>query len=544
MNQKKENWGSRVGLILAMAGSAVGIGNFLRFPIQAIQNGGGAFIIPYIVSFVLLGLPLVMVEWSTGKFGGLHGHHSPPMIMQRLDHHKIWRYTGSLGLFSSLIISSYYCYIESWILSYAIHSVIGSFRGMTETEISAFFDTYLNLKESTFGIPYDTLLCFIFCLWLNIFIISKGINKGIERVAKICMPMLLFFGLFLVVKAYSLKAGDNGAICDGTTAIDFLWTPDFNSLSNPKIWLAAAGQVFFTLSLGMGAIQTYASYLKRDEDIALSSMTSAFTNEFTEIILGSAIIIPIAVGYLGIDKVVELAQTGGFGLGFRTMPYLFGQWGDFLSAMAGLAFFGLLFFAAITSSLSTTQPFVAFLSNSYNWSQKSTSYTLGAIILIIALPCIFFFEKGVFDQYDFWGGTVALFLFATIEAIAFSWVMGIEKGWKLINYHADMQIPKFFKYVLKYVTPTMLITIFLAALFKPKNDDWSLISLKGWPLDDSAIIAELTHQGISADDPNIAYIDGARIGMAILLVLVCVLIWHASYTREQRILKERREGKS
>lgn len=109
MNQKKENWGSRVGLILAMAGSAVGIGNFLRFPIQAIQSGGGAFIIPYIVSFVLLGLPLVMVEWSTGKFGGLHGHHSPPMIMQRLDHHKIWRYTGSLGLFSSLIISSYYC---------------------------------------------------------------------------------------------------------------------------------------------------------------------------------------------------------------------------------------------------------------------------------------------------------------------------------------------------------------------------------------------------------------------------------------------------
>ena len=378
---------------------------------------------------------------------------------------------------------------------------------------------------------------------LNIFIISKGINKGIERVAKICMPMLLFFGLFLVVKAYSLKAGDNGAICDGTTAIDFLWTPDLDSLSNPKIWLAAAGQVFFTLSLGMGAIQTYASYLKRDEDIALSSMTSAFTNEFTEIILGSAIIIPIAVGYLGIDKVVELAQTGGFGLGFRTMPYLFGQWGDILSALAGLAFFGLLFFAAITSSLSTTQPFVAFLSNSYNWSQKSTSYTLGAIILIIALPCIFFFEKGVFDQYDFWGGTVALFLFATIEAIAFSWVMGIEKGWKLINYHADMQIPKFFKYVLKYVTPTMLITIFLAALFKPKNDDWSLISLKGWPLDDSAIIAELTHQGISADDPNIAYIDGARIGMAILLVLVCVLIWHASYTREQRILKERREGK-
>lgn len=543
MAQKKDNWGSRIGLILAMAGSAVGIGNFLRFPIQAIQNGGGAFIIPYIVSFVLLGLPLVMIEWSTGKFGGLHGHHSPPMVMQRLDHHKIWRYTGSLGLFSSLIICSYYCYIESWILSYAIHSVIGTFKGMTEVETSAFFNTYLNLDESTFGFPHDTFICFVFCLALNIYILSKGISKGIERVAKVCMPLLLLFGLFLVFKAYTIKAGVDGAVCDGTDAIDFLWTPDFGSLANPKIWLAAAGQVFFTLSLGMGAIQTYASYLKREEDIALSSMTSAFTNEFTEIIIGSALIIPIAVGYYGIDKVVELSQSGGFGLGFRTMPYLFGQWGDLLAAVAGLAFFGLLFFAAITSSLSISQPFVAFLSNSYDWSQKNTSYFLGVILFFVALPCIFFFDNGVFDQYDFWGGTVSLFLFATIEAIAFSWVMGVEKGWKMINHKADIQIPVFFKYVLKYVTPTMLITIFLAALFKPKDDDWSLLSLKGWPLDDSAVVAELMHQGIDPNDPNIAYIDGARIFMVVLLALICGLIYHASRTREKRILKQREEAR-
>lgn len=542
MEHQKENWGSRIGLILAMAGSAVGIGNFLRFPIQAIQNGGGTFIIPYIISFVLLGLPLVMVEWSTGKFGGLHGDHASPMIMQRLNRHKIWRYIGSLGLFSSIVICSYYCYIESWILSYTIHSVIGTFHGMTEAETSEFFNTYLDLNTPTFGIPYDTFLCFVLCLGLNIFILSNGISKGIERVAKICMPMLFIFGLFLVYKAYTIKVGEHGAICDGTTAIDFLWTPDFDSLSNPKVWLAAGGQVFFTLSLGMGAIHTYASYLKREEDIALSSMTAAFTNEFTEIIIGSAIIIPIAIGYFGIDKVIELSQHGGFGLGFRTMPYLFDQWGPVLSALAGLAFFGLLFFAAITSSLSISQPFVAFLSDSYHWSQKRTSLFVGVLLFIIGLPAILFFDNGVFDQYDFWGGTVALFFFGMMEVIAFSWVMGVEKGWKLINHQADIQIPVFFKYVLKYITPTMLITIFLAALFKPENDDWSLLSIKGWPLDDSAVVAELMHQGMDPNDPNIVYIDGARIFMVVLIALICGLIWHASYTREQRILKQRKEA--
>lgn len=496
MAQTEQAWGSRIGLILAMAGSAVGLGNFLRFPIQAVQNGGGAFIIPYLISFLLLGLPLVLIEWSTGKFGGKFGRHSPPTIMQALNKNVFWRYAGSLGLFSSIIICSYYCYIESWILSYAIHSVVGTFNEMTEMEISSFFDSYLNLGVSTSGIPYDTFLCFALCLFLNVFILSHGIAKGIERAAKVTMPLLLFFGIFLVYKAYTMKAGVQGASFDSVVALNFLWTPDFDSLLNPKVWLSAAGQVFFTLSLGMGAIQTYASYLKEKDDIALSSMTAAFTNEFTEIVLGSAIIIPIAIGYFGIDRVVELTQFGGFGLGFRTMPYLFGQWGPLLSALAGFSFFGLLFFAAITSTLSIAQPFVAFLSNNYDWSQKRTSYFLGIVIFIMALPCILFFDKGVFDQYDFWGGTVSLFFFAMLEAIAFSWVMGVNKGWKLIHENADIQLPGVFRFILRFITPTMLIVIFVASLIKPKNDDWSLLSFKGWELDNSSILGELRHQNV------------------------------------------------
>ena len=496
MAQQEQAWGSRIGLILAMAGSAVGVGNFIRFPVQAVQNGGGAFIIPYIVSFILLGIPLVFIEWSTGKWGGQLGYHTPPTIIKSICKNKLSAYIGSLSLFSSIVICAYYCFIESWILSYAIHSVIGTFSGMNEYEVSEFFNIYLDLNTSTLGIPGDTLISFFICISINILVLCGGIHKGIENTAKICMPLLLIFGIFLVIKAYTMKAGVDGASFDSTLALNFLWTPDFDSLSNPKVWLSAAGQIFFTLSLGMGALQTYASYMKKDDDIALSSLTSAFTNEIGEVVLGSAIIIPISIGYFGIDKVVELTQLGGLGLGFRTMPYLFQQWGPILSAVAGFSFFCILFIASITSSVSIGQPSVAFLSKNHNWSQKRSSLVYGVVLLVIALPCVLFFNQGVFDQYDFWGGTVSLFLFAMLEAILFSWIIGIDKGWKLITDNADIQLPKFFKFVLKYITPTMLIIIFLAALVKPKDDDWSQLSFKGWEVDGSSIIGELSHKNI------------------------------------------------
>lgn len=491
-----------MGLILAMAGNAVGLGNFLRFPVQAVQNGGGAFIIPYIVSFLLLGIPMLLVEWSTGKFGGQFGHHSPPLIVQKVDSRPIWKYIGSMGLFSSVVISAYYCYIESWTLSYVFHSLVGSFTGMTEKEVSAFFNDYLNVYSSSTGIPCEAIICYAFCMALNVWFLSKGLKKGIERVAKVCMPLLLLFGLFLVYKAFTLKAGEGGASFDGTLGLNFMWTPQFDSLLNPKVWLAAAGQMFFTLSLGMGCIQSYASYMKKEEDVVLNSMTAGFFNEFTEIVIGSSIIIPISIGYFGIDHVMELAANGGMGLAFRTMPFLFQQWGPILSALAGVAFFGLLFFASITSILGLATPTIGFLHRSYGWSQKKGATVFGSVVFLFGLPAVLFFFQGVFDQYDYWGGTISLFVFAMFEAILFSWVLGVEKGWKLIHYGAEMEMPKIFKYILKYVTPTMLIVIFISALVKPKDDNWSLLSFKGWELDSSSIIAEISHKNVG---PNKAW---------------------------------------
>ena len=447
MNQPKEAWGSRLGLVLAMAGNAVGLGNFLRFPIQAVQNGGGAFILPYLLSFILLGIPILFIEWSTGRFGGVSGFNSPPYILQSINKRRIWKYIGALGIFSNIAIASYYCYIESWTMSYVYHSFIGTFKGLSEIQVSQFFDNYLDIRCSTTGIPYEAVIFYVFCLVLNIWILSRGLQKGIEKVAKICMPLLILFGLFLVVKAFTLKAGHNGVIYDGIVGMNFLWTPQFDSLANPKVWLAAAGQIFFTLSLGMGCIQCYASYLRKNDDLVVNSLTTGFTNEFCEIIIGSSIIIPISIGYFGIDKVIELASFGGFGLGFRSLPFLFSQWGDVMGILAGVAFFGLLFFSGITSSLAMGSPIVAFLKDGFGWGRKKSSLAFGFIILLFGLPTVFFFSKGVFDQYDYWAGTVSLVVFAMLETILFSWVLGVNKGWKLLHQGAEMQVPRFFKFV-------------------------------------------------------------------------------------------------
>lgn len=501
---KAEAWGSRVGLVLAMAGNAVGFGNFLRFPVQAVQNGGGAFIIPYLVSLVILGLPLLLIEWSSGRYGGQFGHHSTPFIMHSLHRARIWKYVGVFGLFCNISIAAYYCYMESWTMSYVYHSFAGTFNGLSQHDVAGFFSKYLDVTVSTTGIPFEGILFFVLCIALNTWILSKGLSGGVERTAKIGVPLLILFGLFLAWKGINLKPGQDGAVFGGSEGLNFLWTPNYDSLTNPKVWLAAAGQIFFTLSVGMGSIQCYASYLKKNEDVACNSMSAGFMNEFVEIVLGSAIVIPIAIGYLGVDRVVDLTGLGGLGLAFRTMPFLFEQWGPILSAVAGVAFFGLLFFAGITSSLAMGTPIMGFLKDEFNWRQKPAALAFGFIVLTLGLPTVLFFQQGVFDEYDYWAGTVSLVVFAMLEAILFAWFFGMKKGWAEITRGADIKVPIIFKYLLQYVTPVVLIVVFFSALLRPVDDDWSRISLKSWPLHHESIIGKLLHKEESANSTYFA----------------------------------------
>jgi neurotransmitter:Na+ symporter, NSS family len=554
MTKINEAWGTRVGLVLAMAGNAVGLGNFLRFPVQAVQNGGGAFIIPYLVCFVIMGIPLLLIEWSSGRYGGRFGNHSTPFIFDSMTKKKLWKYVGVFGIFTNVAIASYYCYIESWTMSYIYHSLIGTFDGKTQGEVAAFFVNYTDVAHSTTGIPYEAVLFFVFCMGLNTYILSKGLG-GIEKVAKICMPLLIMFGAFLAYKGWTL--GTSGASAEYPTAnawdgFNFLWNPQFDSLTNPKVWLAAAGQIFFTLSVGMGTIQCYAAYVRSKQDIALNAVSAGFMNEFVEVVIGSAIVIPIACGYLGLDWVKENA---GFGMAFQTMPYLFQQWGQVLSILAGVFWFGLLFFAGITSSLAMGTPWMSFMQDEFKWKREKSAMSFGLMALVLGLPTVLFFQLGVFDEYDYWAGTVSLVLFALLETILFVWVFGIDKGWAEINRGADIKLPIIFKYIMKYVTPVLLLFVFIGSLFTPQGNEWqlafqSLFSGQGWILDNGSIVKQLAQAGLkeqiaAATDPieiaalekRMLYINGSRILLLSLFTFIAVMVYVATRRRDRQIAK-------
>lgn len=552
MTTKQDSWGTRVGLILAMAGNAVGLGNFLRFPVQAIQNGGGTFIIPYLVCFLLMGIPLLWMEWSMGRFGGKSGNHSTPFILDTMGRRRFWKYFGVFGIFTNIAVASYYCYIESWTLSYMVHSVVGTFTGMDQGQVAQFFNTYLKLGKSTTGIPFEAVVFYILCLGLNTYILSRGL-KGVERAAKIGVPLLLVFGAFLAFRGLTL--GTSGASLDHPDAsawdgLNFLWTPQLGSIWNINVWLAAAGQMFFTLSVGMGTIHCYSSYLKSKDDVALNAVSAGFMNEFVEVVLGSLIVIPIAAGYLGLDWVKENA---GFGMAFQTMPYLFDQWGPIISRLAGLFWFGLLFFAGITSSLAMGTPWMGFMQDEYNFKRKAAAWTFGAMILFFGLPTVLIYQVAAdgsvdqvfFNQYDYWAGTVSLVVFALAEAVLFSWIFGIKKGWSELLSGADIKVPVFFKYIMLYITPVMLIIVFLGSFLKPEGNDWAqaisgLFQGQGWNLDNDSMIKMISNSGIkeqlqAATDPaeikflknKIVIVNAARGLLASMFIGISLLVYVA-----------------
>ena len=554
MSVKVDSWGSRVGLILAMAGNAVGLGNFLRFPVQAVQNGGGAFIIPYLICFLVMGIPLLFIEWSSGRFGGKFGNHSTPYILDSMVKGRILKYVGVFGIFTNIAVAAYYCYIESWTMSYVYHTLRGTFDGMSQAEVAGFFNSYTDIAQSTTGIPYEAVVFYVICLLLNTYILSKGIG-GIEKVAKVGMPLLIIFGVVLAVRGLTLGTSGASDIFPDANAWDglnFLWTPHYESILDLKVWMAAAGQIFFTLSVGMGTIHCYAAYIDSKDDIALNAVSAGFMNEFVEVVLGSLIVIPIAAGYLGLDWVI---QNAGFGMAFQTMPYLFQQWGSTLAIIAGVCWFGLLFFAGITSSLAMGTPWMGFMRDEFGWSKNKGAWSFGAMILILGLPTVIFFKEGVFDEYDYWAGTVSLVVFAMFETILFSWIFGMDKGWREITSGADIKVPNIYKFIIKYITPVMLIIIFLGSLFKPLDNNWSenvssFLSGNGWTLDNGSIIKTVMHAGIREQislftypviieqlQDKILYLNFARLLLVGLFAFISLLVYLA-------FIKRRREGRA
>ncbi len=455
----RENWGSKLGVILAVAGSAVGLGNFLRFPVQAAKNGGGAFMIPYFTAFLLLGIPLMWIEWTIGRFGGGFGHGTAPGIF-----HSLWRknrfikYFGVIGIFGPIVIFIYYTYIESWLLGYSFFSLSGKYTGITSEEgMIAFLQGYQGIVRNEHFSGIETAYIFFFItFWLNILVVLFGIRRGIERICRVALPTLLVLALVIMVRVLTLKPVMNPLWTPGS-GLGFLWNPDFSALKDAKVWLAAAGQIFFTLSVGIGVIMTYASYLRKNDDILLSGLTAASTNEFAEVIIGGSIIIPAAFIFFGPAGIERVAEQGSFDLGFVTMPLILKTFPA--GNMFGFFWFFLLFLAGLTSSISLAQPAIAFLEDEFSISRKKAVSIFAVTCFVLTHLAIFSLAKGVVDELDFWGGTFALVVFATVETILFGWVFGIDRAWEEMHSGADIKIPRVFKFIIKYITPLFLVFI-------------------------------------------------------------------------------------
>lgn len=487
--------------------------------------------IPYIVALIVMGLPLMWVEWTLGRYGGQFGHHSAPGILQSTARGRGWKYFGVFGIWANLIIAAFYVYIESWCLAYAGFSAIGGFR---DTPAKEFYNNLIGASENNiFSISIWGMGVFAVCIVLNVFILSRGLARGIETVAKIGMPILILFAAILAVRGLMSQVGDEGVVESPFVGLNFVWEPKLDSLANPAVWLAAAGQIFFTLSIGIGSIHCYSSYLRAKDDIALTGATTAWTNEFCEVVLGGTVLIPIAVAYLGLSHVAD-PETSGFALGFLSFPTLFQKWG-WLAAPAGFLWFGLLFVAAITSSLAMGQPIMAFLQDEYGFDRKRSALAFGGMLLLLAVPVAIFEQKSFFDEFDFWGGTFALVVFAFGESILFGWVFGMDKAWAEMNRGAELKIPSIFYYFIKYLTPVFLFFILAGSIFQPKAgwDAYSNALFKGeempaWEWSGSGVIGKILHKDIedSSDPQKQAFNEDLKLVRTIdRLVLVGVFLF-------------------
>ncbi|MFO1526252.1 MAG: sodium-dependent transporter [Turneriella sp.] len=473
----KNEWGGRLGIILAVTGSAVGLGNFLRFPGLAAKYGGGTFMIPYFAAFLLLGLPIAYIEWSIARYGGTRGYHSAPGIFSVLWPKKISPYLGVLGLIVPIGIYMYYVFIEAWCLYYAWGFLTGALNlGTDVNSYKSFFESFTGSSADgkLFSGLSPAIISLLICYTLNFFFVYRGI-AGIEKVSRWGMPVLLLIALIVLVRVMTLGT-PNPALPERSVinGLGHLWNPPqqkslAESLMNAQLWMEAAGQIFFSLSVGFGVIINYASYLSKKDDIMLSATTAAAGNEFAEVALGGLITVPAAFVFLG-----PMGIGGTFGLGFVSLPAVFAHMP--LGQMFGALWFFLLFIAAITSSVSMLQPGIAFLEEGLRLDRRKSSAALMLVTLGGSL-FVAYYSRGLeaLDTMDFWAGTFFIFVLAIFQVIVAGWLFGVENVLAEAQEGSRMRIPRSLPWLIKYISPAFLLTIFVMWCVQYIPDQWKKI---------------------------------------------------------------------
>ena len=470
-----ENWSSRTAFILAAVGSAVGLGNLVRFPAEAGENGGGAFVLFYIFCVLLIGLPVLLSEILIGR----HGQASAPVSYRKIAREsggsKLWGTVASLGVFSAFLILSFYCVLGGWVLYY-----IGLFIGDLFTSgpaSGAFAGQSFETIDSFFGAMtssgWATGLLDIAFLGVTVFFVARGVTGGIEKVAVYLMPA--FFVLLLGITVYGMFGGALGR------TVDYLFTFDPTKLTG-EVMLAAVGQAFFSLSLGVAGMVTYGAYVGRDVNLASTSGVIAGADTAVALIAGLCIF-PIVF-------VAGLEPNGGLGLMFQTLPHAFSDIP--FGTVIGLAFFVMVGFAALTSSVSLMEAPTSWAMERLNLPRAKAALlvTFGAAVLGVLsalstgvlsdfhpLGFIGMFEgMGVLDTLDTFTGKLTMPIGALLTAVFVGWVasrrlLDEENG-------LDGGLHKFWLFLVRWFCPLVLTFILLGGVF-PETTSSIFSSISG-----------------------------------------------------------------
>jgi len=450
---KRGNWNSRIGFILAASGSAVGLGNIWRFPYTAGKNGGAAFLLIYLAAIVVLALPVLLAEAALGRATG----RNPVGAFKALAPRGLWKGFGYLGVTAGFMILSYYAVIAGWTLGYFLKALRGEFNALAAAGKDAAV-----VSQQTFGTftatPVLQIILLAVFLGLTVYVTSRGVSGGIERWSKLLMPVLLVLLVVLMIRSLTLDGAGVG--------LKFYLKPDFSRIT-PSVVIAAMGQAFFSLSLGVGTMITYGSYVRKNENLPASAGWIALCDTIIAITAGF-IIFP-AVFSQGMDP------AGGPGLVFNILPVIFAKIP--LGQVFGSLFFLLLAIAALTTTVSLLEVPVAYFIDERGWTRRRAAWITGIFCVIMGIPAalsqgsVGFLSRLPLVNMDFlslwdliWGNLV-LSIGALFIAVFVGWVWKSSKALMEISRGGGrFRLALFWVIAIRYVAPALILVILLSKI--------------------------------------------------------------------------------
>jgi len=440
--KNRDGFGSKLGVIAAAAGSAIGLGNIYRFPCELGDNGGAAFLLMYLAIVLFLGIPVMLSELVIGRHSGSNAVGA----FKKLAPKSAWPFVGYMGVFCGFLIFAFYSTVSGWTLEYIIKAVTNSFHGKDLAAIEADFNSF---HES----GWRNVLWQAIFIFLTGFIVFRGVQNGIEKYSKVLMPMLLVILIVLGIRSVTLPGAKEG--------LTFLFKPDFSKITGKEI-INALGQVFFSLSMGMGVLITYGSYVKKSDNLTTTALSVTLSDTLVAILAG-IVIFPAAFSF-------GVKPTAGMGLVFNTIPMIFNQMtGGYIFC---IIFFVLLAIAALTSTISLLEVVVAYISEELHIKrQKATVIacvvtmmlgTFASLSLMKDTPFVIG-GKTMFDAMDFVSSNIMLPVGGLLIVIFVGWKLGKSKFFAEVTNEGMLKAPlkAIIYYIIKYLAPIAILWVFV-----------------------------------------------------------------------------------